>query len=60
VAEKMKRYYSHYYCDKLDFKWSYCKYFWEAHTELPHIRIAELERAVAAETATSRQLPAGI
>jgi 5'-3' exonuclease len=47
VAEKLKRYYSHYYCDKLDFKWSYCKYFWEAHTELPHIRIAELERAVA-------------
>ena len=46
VAEKMKRYYSHYYCDKLEFKWSYCKYFWEAHTELPHIRIAELERAV--------------
>jgi hypothetical protein len=47
VAEKLKQYYSHYYCDKLDFKWSYCKYFWEAHTELPHIRIAELERAVA-------------
>jgi 5'-3' exonuclease len=47
VAEKLKRYYSHYYCDKLDFKWSYCKYFWEAHTELPHIRIAELEQAVA-------------
>jgi 5'-3' exoribonuclease 1 len=48
VAEKLKRYYSHYYCDKLDFKWSYCKYFWEAHTELPHIRISELERVVAA------------
>ena len=47
LAEKLKRYYSHYYCDKLDFKWSYCKYFWEAHTELPHIRIEELERAVA-------------
>lgn len=46
VAEKLKRSYSHYYCDKLDFKWSYCKYFWEAHTELPHIRISELERAV--------------
>jgi 5'-3' exonuclease len=46
VAEKLKRYYSHYYCDKLDFKWSYCKYFWEAHTELPHIRISELERVV--------------
>ena len=47
LAEKLKRSYSHYYCDKLDFKWSYCKYFWEAHTELPHIRISELERAVA-------------
>lgn len=60
VAEKLKRYYSHYYCDKLDFKWSYCKYFWEAHTELPYIRISELEQAVAAETATPRQLPARI
>jgi 5'-3' exonuclease len=47
LADKLKRTYSHYYCDKLDFKWSYCKYFWEAHTELPHIRIAELERAVS-------------
>ena len=47
VAEKLKRSYSNYYCDKLDFKWSYCKYFWEAHTELPHIRISELERVVA-------------
>ena len=46
IAEKLKRSYSHYYCDKLDFKWSYCKYFWEAHTELPHIRISELERVV--------------
>ena len=47
LADKLKRSYSHYYCDKLDFKWSYCKYFWEAHTELPHIRISELERVVA-------------
>ena len=47
AAEKLKRSYSHYYCDKLDFKWSYCKYFWEAHTELPHIRISELEKVVA-------------
>ena len=46
VADKLKREYSHYYCDKLDFKWSYCKYFWEAHTELPHIRIADLEDLV--------------
>jgi 5'-3' exonuclease len=46
LAEKLKRYYSRYYCDKLDFKWSYCKYFWEAHTELPHIRISDLEKVV--------------
>ena len=46
VADKLKREYSHYYCDKLDFKWSYCKYFWEAHTELPHIRITDLEDLV--------------
>ena len=47
VADKLKREYSHYYCDKLDFKWSYCKYFWEAHTELPHIRISDLEDVIA-------------
>jgi 5'-3' exonuclease len=46
VAEKLKREYSHYYCDKLEFKWSYFKYFWEAHTELPHIRISDLEDVV--------------
>jgi 5'-3' exoribonuclease 2 len=50
VADKLKREYSHYYCDKLDFKWSYCKYFWEAHTELPHIRIADLEGVVGGES----------
>lgn len=50
IADKLKRYYSHYYCDKLDFKWSYCKYFWEAHTELPHIRISELEQVVTGVT----------
>lgn len=46
VSEKIKTEYSHYYCDKLEFNWAYCKYFWEAHTELPHIRIADLERLV--------------
>lgn len=46
LAEKLKREYSHFYCDKLEFKWAYCKYFWEAHTELPHIRIQELEQVV--------------
>lgn len=46
ISEKIKMEYSHYYCDKLEFNWAYCKYFWEAHTELPYIRIADLERLV--------------
>lgn len=29
-----------------DFSWSYCKYFWEAHPNLPHIDIDELENFV--------------
>jgi 5'-3' exoribonuclease 1 len=50
IAAKIKKELSHYYCDKLEFKWAYCKYFWEAHTELPHIRISELERVVSTTT----------
>lgn len=26
-----------------DFIWAYCRYFWEAHPQLPHIDITELE-----------------
>jgi 5'-3' exonuclease len=29
-----------------DFAWSYCRYFWEAHVQLPEIDINELERFV--------------
>jgi len=47
IAERIKKQLSHYYSDKLEFKWSYCKYFWEAHTELPHIRISDLESVIA-------------
>lgn len=50
IADKIRRELSHYYSDKLEFKWAYCKYFWEAHTELPHIHISELERVVSAST----------
>ena len=28
------------------FAWSYCRYFWEAHVNLPHIDINELEKFV--------------
>ncbi len=31
-----------YYKTDCDFSWSYCKYFWEAHPNLPHINVDEL------------------
>jgi 5'-3' exonuclease len=31
------------YNDDCSFKWSFCKYFWEAHVCLPEIHISELE-----------------
>jgi 5'-3' exonuclease len=34
---------SHFYTNDLIFKWSYCKYFWESHIELPYINLYELE-----------------
>jgi 5'-3' exonuclease len=36
----------HYYDENLEFKWAYCKYFWEAHTDLPYINISDLEKVV--------------
>jgi hypothetical protein len=29
-----------------EFSWSYCKYFWECHPNLPYIDIDELEKFV--------------
>jgi 5'-3' exonuclease len=29
-----------------DFKWAYCKYFWECHTDLPALDLRELEAIV--------------
>ena len=31
------------YDSDCEFIWAYCKYFWEAHVQLPHIDINELE-----------------
>ena len=29
-----------------DYSWAYCRYFWEAHVNLPHIDIGELQKFV--------------
>jgi 5'-3' exoribonuclease 1 len=34
------------YNDDCSFKWSFCKYFWEAHVCLPEIKISELEMLI--------------
>jgi 5'-3' exonuclease len=34
------------YKTNCDFAWSYCRYFWEAHVQLPEININELEKFV--------------
>jgi 5'-3' exonuclease len=34
------------YNDDCSFKWSFCKYFWEAHVCLPEINISELEKLI--------------
>jgi 5'-3' exoribonuclease 1 len=35
------------YDNNCTFTWAYCRYFWEAHVNLPHIDINELEAFVA-------------
>jgi 5'-3' exonuclease len=37
----------HWYQDRVRLIWSYCRYFWESHVELPLIDISELGRLVA-------------
>jgi 5'-3' exonuclease len=37
---------SKFYDTKGDFIWAYCRYFWEAHVDLPYIDMNELEKFV--------------
>ena len=36
----------HLYGDDYEFKWAYCRYFWESHAELPRLHIETLEEIV--------------
>ena len=41
IREKLK-----WYSVNCEFDWAYCKYFWEAHPNLPYIDVGELEEFV--------------
>jgi hypothetical protein len=43
----------HLYGSDYDFKWAYCRYFWESHADLPRLYIDTLEEVV--EKAKSRK-----
>ena len=43
IYNQLQTKYDNYYPERVDFEWSYCKYFWEAHPKLPMIDINALE-----------------
>jgi 5'-3' exonuclease len=52
----------HLYGDDYEFKWAYCRYFWESHAELPRLHIETLEDIVKeaknkTSFATSKPIP---
>jgi hypothetical protein len=52
----------HLYGDDYEFKWAYCKYFWESHADLPRLHIEMLEDIVdeaknKVSFATSKPIP---
>ena len=52
----------HLYGEDYEFKWAYCRYFWESHADLPRLHIETLEDIVSAAKnktsfATSNPIP---
>jgi len=50
VPIKLRKYLSQYrdlYPDNCEFIWAFCRYFWEAHAELPELSISFIEDAVS-------------
>ena len=46
IGLKLQEEFPHFYEESPNMIWAYCKYIWEAHLELPHINLEELEEFV--------------
>ncbi len=46
IGNKLQTKFPHFYDESPNMVWAYCKYIWEAHLELPHIDLDELEEFV--------------
>jgi len=46
LCNKLLKEHGTWYNSDCDYVWAYCRYFWEAHVNLPHIPIDELEKFV--------------
>lgn len=46
LQEQLLQKFSHWYPNEAEFIWAYCKYFWEAHIDLPCIDINELTKLI--------------
>jgi 5'-3' exonuclease len=46
LYNKLLKKHDEWYNTDCDYVWAYCRYFWEAHVNLPNIDISELEQFV--------------
>lgn len=46
LYNKLLESYGHLYGTDYEFRWSFCKYFWESHVNLPHMDITKIEGLV--------------